>query len=169
MKTGSTTRAKAPFIIVPLVCAAAVILSPCPSCAADGGRRVTELPPGPAWKILSMFSGKDNYYSHVEQDGVRFIKARYEPRFKAAVLYHELDHNAVYKSLSWRWRGHTFPKQSPADKGELDCPAGVYVLFKSGLFYRVLKYVWSVNQPPGSNYRHPKSTFFAKMQVVVDG
>lgn len=156
-------------MVAALAFLAATLLLPRLSAATEKETRDTDLKPGPEWKILSMFSGNDNYYSFAEQDGVPFIKARYQPPFKSAVLYHEVDNRAVYKAISWRWRAHRFPKQAAPDKdkGELDCPGGVYVLFKKGLFYRVLKYVWSVNQPPGSNYRHPKSSFFAKMHVVV--
>jgi hypothetical protein len=70
-----------------------------------------------------------------------------------------------YPFLSWKWRAHTLPAGAKEnDKKRGDSGAGVYVVFKGGVFKNILKYVWSTSLPQGTT---TKSPYYGKEQIIV--
>jgi hypothetical protein len=124
--------------------------------------------PGPQWKILSMFSGKNNYYSVMAEAGTDFIRAEYEPGQDTAILYRQLDHPGLYAKLQWKWRVLKFPVgANESIEGRRDSAAAVYVYFQTTFKKYVIKYVWSLVLPEGYNYRDADSNYLQKLHIVV--
>lgn len=127
------------------------------------------LSPGPEWKVLSMFSGTDSYYSIVEENGEKLIRARYKPPQKTVILYRQVDSPPGCSTMSWKWRVFKPPFKDGLKPGriELDNPAAVYVYFQNGLRKYVIKYVVSVQNPQGANFLSNDSTLLRKLHFVV--
>jgi hypothetical protein len=149
--------------------AAAVLTAAVPALLAqDGERRVVSITPGPEWKMLSTFSGKTNYYSILDEDGVRLIRAKYDPSLDTVILYRKLHQPRAYGMMRWKWRVHKFPVNADETvPGRMDSAGAVYAYFQSGIRKWVIKYVWSVEHPRGKNWLTSDSTFLNKMQLVV--
>lgn len=85
------------------------------------------------------------YKVHVEDFGNHFLRAidlgQSVQLFKKKLKWKIRE----YPNLSWRWRVHAFPQGANEMKGETnDSAAGVYVVFRRGLFdFRSIKYIWS--------------------------
>ncbi|MFA6033260.1 MAG: DUF3047 domain-containing protein [Myxococcota bacterium] len=134
-------------------------------------KNVVGLDPGTGWNVLSIFSGKVNYYGVGEEDGQKFIRSRYDPDLKTVILYRRLGKPCPCYKISWRWRVHSFPDGADElSSSKSDSPAAVYVYFRKPLRQYVIKYIWSVAYPKGFSYRSSKSNFFNRMHVkVVEG
>jgi len=130
--------------------------------------RYVSLSPGPEWKILSIFSGKKSYYTIIEEDGEKLIRAKYNPDLDTVIFYRKLYQSKPYTILKWKWRVHKFPIN--ADElvpGRMDSAAAVYVYFQSGLRKYVIKYIWSTAYSRGKNWLTGDSNYFNKLQVSV--
>ena len=151
-------------ILALLLLTPAVVLA-----AGEKAKRTTGIPLGPEWKVLSIFSGTDSYYTIVEENGEKLIRARYKPPQKTVILYRQLDAPPGYSTMSWKWRVHKPPFKEGLKPGriELDNPAAVYVYFQDGLRKYVIKYVVSVQNPPGANFLSNDSTLLQKLHFVV--
>jgi hypothetical protein len=98
------------------------------------------------WRTLPSESGPDNYYTRVDDPTGPYIRAHYKPPMKTTVLAVQIpeDFKQGVKKIRWSWRAVTLPKGGDeCAKGREDSAAVVYVLFKRGLRYHTLKYVWS--------------------------
>lgn len=125
-----------------------------------------------AWRIVERESGPDNYYSIVKEAGQVFVRARYVPPMKTAVLgwqAPERDRKKL-KAVRWSWRARTVPKgadECTAGKG--DSAAVVYLTWKRGLRYYTLKYVWSGGSVPlGSVCARKRNPFVAQDTVIKE-
>ncbi len=145
-------------------CALATLAAPARAAAPHEVR----LEPGAGWRVLTFFSGRNNYYSTVDDGGTTIIRARYNPPEKTAILSYRLAKPDHFAKLEWRWRVHHFPIGADEKvEGRSDNAAGVYLTF-AGTFHRyAVKYVWSQVYPPGTNWRSPDSGAFETMQIVV--
>jgi hypothetical protein len=58
---------------------------------------------------------------------------------------------ANYPVMSWKWKAVQLPDSGKeTEKRKNDSSCGVYVLLKTGLFFKALKYVWSTTLPVGT-------------------
>ena len=137
--------------------------------AEEKAKHSVRISPGPEWKVLSIFSGKDSYYSMVEENGEKLIRAQYKPPQKTVILYRKLDTPLGYSTMTWKWRVFKPPFKEGLKPGriDLDNPAAVYVYFQNGLKKYVIKYVVSVQNPPGANFLSDDSTLLQKLHFIV--
>jgi hypothetical protein len=67
--------------------------------------------------------------------------------------------------LSWKWKAVKLPPGgNETEKRKNDSVAGIYVSFKSGLFFKALKYVWSTTLPKGTSTQSPYSS---SVKIIV--
>lgn len=122
------------------------------------------------FKIVERESGPDNYYSIVNDPQLPFIRASYKPGQKTAVLGVQLadaDRESARK-LSWRWRAQRLPSGAEeCVKGKGDAAAVVYLLWKRGLRYYTLKYVWSTGGVQGKGCRNKRNMFAAQDTILL--
>lgn len=125
----------------------------------------------PAFQIVGPKSGPVNYYSVVTENGATFVRSRYTPGLKTAVVgwqTPDADRRRV-KRVRWTWRAQTLPKNGDecvADRA--DSAAVVYVSFKRGLRYYTLKYVWSAVGKIGAICDRKRSPFVAQDTIILE-
>ena len=124
-----------------------------------------------AFQIVGPKSGPVNYYSVVAENGVTFVRSRYTPGLKTAVVgwqTPDADRRRV-KRVRWTWRAQALPKNGDecvADRA--DSAAVVYVSFKRGLRYYTLKYVWSAVGKVGAICDRKRNPFVAQDTIVLE-
>lgn len=150
--------------------ALAVVLASATSAPLARAEGDVAVPPS-ALKLVKSQSGPTNYYSVVNEDGRSFVRSRYAPPSKTAVLgwqVPEADRKS-FRKLRWTWRAQTLPKGGDeCAKGKGDSAAVVYVTWKSGLRYYTLKYVWSSVGAKGKICDQKRNPFVAQDTVIVD-
>lgn len=123
-----------------------------------------------AWRIVESESGPVNYYSVVKEAGQVFVRSRYVPPAKSALLgwqVPERDRKRL-KTARWSWRARTVPKGADeCTPGKGDSAAVVYLTWKRGLRYYSLKYVWSAGAVPlGSVCARKRNPFVAQDTII---
>ncbi len=123
------------------------------------------------WQIVARQSGPVNYYAAATENGVSFVRSRYLPGMKSAVLgwqTPEGDRRRI-KQVSWTWRAQTLPQGGDeCVKDRADSAAVVYVTWKRGLRYYTLKYVWSAVGRVGSICDTKRNLFVAQDTVTLE-
>lgn len=123
------------------------------------------------WKLVTQKSGPVDYYSVVTENGVTFVRSKYVPGLKTAVVgwqTPDADRRRI-KRVAWSWRAQTLPKNGDecvADRA--DSAAVVYVSFKRGLRYYTLKYVWSAVGKVGAVCDQKRNPFVAQDTIVLE-
>ena len=104
------------------------------------------------------------YQVQAGPDGNRYLAA--ESRDSDVQLGIEVEARPQeFPILTWRWRVWELPRGADERNSKtLDSAAGVYAVFGSRLFPRILKYVWSTSVPAGTTFKHPSS---GRMGIVV--
>jgi hypothetical protein len=124
-----------------------------------------------AWRIVKRESGPVNYYTTETDGATTYVRGRYVPPMKTAVLGYQIpeaDRQRGQK-LRWTWRAVTLPVGGDeCVKGKGDSAAVVYVTWKRGLRYYSLKYVWSAVSKKGSVCDSKRNPFVAQDTVVVE-
>ena len=98
-------------------------------------------------------SGPVNYYTVVEDpDAGAYIHSEYKPPLETMSRGYAVPDGLrkAFHKLSWTWRAIALPtggNECAKDKG--DSAAVIYVTWKRGLKWYVLKYVWSAVGPKG--------------------
>lgn len=116
-----------------------------PSPAATATNRELAISPR-SFKVLEQDSGPVNYYSVFTEGGTEMIRSVYKPPLETVVFATVIPDEArkTVSQVSWRWRVHQLPKDSnDCGPGFSDSGASVFLTFKSGMKYKILKYVWS--------------------------
>jgi hypothetical protein len=127
-----------------------------------------------SWRLVERESGPNNYFSVVADPAVpggAFIRSKYEPGFETAVFGAQIPDNARESAryLRWRWRAEALPTQgSECGHGFGDSAASVYVMWKRGLRWYTLKYVWSTVDPVGSVCHRVRNPLVAQDTVVTE-
>jgi hypothetical protein len=124
------------------------------------------------WSVIPRESGKDNYYS-VVNDGVSppFIRGRYHPPQETAVLGIQIPDEVKSRAqaLRWQWRAQTLPRGGDeCQKGKEDSAAVLYVTWRRGLKWYTIKYVWSAVGTKGAVCDRRSSPFSAQQTVVLE-
>jgi hypothetical protein len=157
----------APFL---RCCGAALPLLAVLPASADAAAAALVIEPS-AWRIVERESGPDNYYRLTTEAGATFVRARYVPPMKTAVLGWQVPDadRAKAKTLRWTWRARTLPKGGDeCQKGKGDSAAVAYVTWKRGLRYYTLKYVWTATGPKGRVCGKKRNPFVAQDTVVLE-
>lgn len=124
-----------------------------------------------AWRIAPSESGPVNYYTVLDDPVGSYVHARYQPPFKTAVLAYkipEADRQRIQK-VSWSWRAVTLPAGGDeCNSKKADSAAVVYVIWKRGLRYHSLKYVWSSVAPRGAICDRKRNPFVRQDTIVLE-
>jgi Protein of unknown function (DUF3047) len=161
-------------LVAPHIPALLVLLAAAPT---DGGA-----PPAPAngqhqvsipphtFKVLEQDSGPVNYYSVLAEGDTSFIHAAYKPPLATVVLAAVVPEEArrLVSRVSWRWRVKSLPKDSnDCGPGFSDSGAAVFLTFKSGMKYKILKYVWSTTGKVGSACQSKRGWFLDRDTILL--
>ena len=161
---GIQPTAVRPSSLSALALVLAVLLVPRAARAAD----VTVEPT--TWQLVKQKSGPVNYYSVVTEDGLSFVRSRYAPPMKTAVLGYQIaeaDRQRI-KKVKWTWRAQTLPSGGDeCASGKGDSAAVVYLTWKRGLRYYTLKYVWSAVGQVGRTCDSKRNPFVAQDTVIL--
>jgi Protein of unknown function (DUF3047) len=122
------------------------------------------------WKIIERESGDVNYYKVIDIPDMPYIHSAYEPGMDTAVMGHGIPGGVKNpQKLRWTWRAMTLPKGgNECESGKGDSAASVYVLWKRGLKYYALKYVWSTTGERGAVCGKKRSPFLAQDIVIAE-
>lgn len=124
-----------------------------------------------AFRIVARESGPDNYYRVTTEGGTTFVRARYLPPMKTAVLgwqTPDADRQKA-KALRWTWRARTLPKGADeCQPGKGDSAAVVYVTWKRGFRYYTVKYVWTATGTKGAVCGKKRNPFVAQDTVLLE-
>jgi hypothetical protein len=125
-----------------------------------------------SWKIIRRESGPVNYYSTgSDADGTPYVRARYLPPTKTAVLGWETPgaERRHAKKLRWTWRAVTLPTSGDECVASVnDSAAVVYVTWKRGLRYYTLKYTWSGVGAKGRTCDQKRNPFVAQDTIILE-
>jgi hypothetical protein len=124
------------------------------------------------FRIVERESGKTNYYSVVNDASQPFIRAEYKPGYDTAVFGVQLPDGAKRaRGLHWNWRARTLPLDAGTcgpHGGVADTAALVYVIWKRGLKWYTLRYVWSTSAPKGAMCNSKRNLFLGEDTVVLE-
>jgi Protein of unknown function (DUF3047) len=123
--------------------------------------------------IVARESGPTNYYSVVNDPAQPFIRADYPPGAETAVFGIQLPESTrrTARGLHWSWRARVLPKDvgtCDARSGIADTAALVYVIWKRGLRWYTLRYVWSTVAAKGGVCNGKRNMFLAEDTVVLE-
>jgi hypothetical protein len=126
--------------------------------------------PASSFQIVAQDSGPVNYYSVVKEGELEMIRSVYRPPTPTAVLGAVIPEAArkTVKEFTWRWRVHQLPKDSnDCGPGFSDSGAAVFLFFKAGLKYKILKYVWATTGKVGSYCQSKRGWFLDRDTIVL--
>jgi hypothetical protein len=120
------------------------------------------------FEVFERDSGPTSYYKVVNEDGRSFIRAMYRPPLETVILAVELEgEERRARRLRWRWRALALPVGgNTCVSGKSDSAAAVYVTWKRGRRYYILRHVWTAGAETGTRCRR-KSNFVSVNEVVV--
>jgi Protein of unknown function (DUF3047) len=139
-----------------------------PQAPAAGAQQVSI--PVKSFKVLEQDSGPVNYYTVGSEGDTSFIHAAYKPPLATVVLAAVVPEEArkLVSRVSWRWRVHSLPKDSnDCGPGFSDSGASVFLTFKSGMKYKILKYVWSTTGKVGSFCQSKRGWFLDRDTILL--
>jgi Protein of unknown function (DUF3047) len=144
--------------------------------ATDGGaspptsnQHHVTIPPQ-AFKVLEQDSGPVNYYSVVKEGDTAMIHSAYKPGLATVVLAGVVPEEArkQVSRVIWRWRVHSLPKDSnDCGPGFTDSGAAVFLTFKAGAKYMILKYVWATTGKVGSFCQSKRGWFLDRDTILL--
>jgi hypothetical protein len=125
------------------------------------------------FRIVERESGPTNYYAVVNDPAQPFIHADYPPGAETAVFGIQLPeaNRRTARGLHWNWRARVLPRDvgtCDARSGIADTAALVYVLWKRGLRWYTLRYVWSTQAAKGGVCNGKRNMFLAEDTVVLE-
>jgi hypothetical protein len=124
------------------------------------------------FKVIERESGNISYYEKVLDDPEGpMLRARYRPPLETVTLGLEIPEalRSKAKRVHWRWRVIVFPVGgNECANGKGDSAASVFVTFKRGLKYYILKYSWSTEAPKGAVCDKRRNPFMARDTVILE-
>jgi len=116
-------------------------------------------------------SGPISYYKVITEDGTQMIRSVYRPGLETVVLGAVVPEEARKRvaQVSWRWRVHSLPRDSnDCGPGYADSGAAVFLTFKAGLKYMILKYVWATTGTVGSFCQSKRGWFLDRNTILLE-
>ena len=122
------------------------------------------------FEVVERDSGPVTYYKFVSEDGAKLVRAQYRPPLETVTLGMPIpdEVRSRVRMLKWRWRVLTFP--AGADEcidGKSDSAAGVFITFKRGLKYYIIKYAWTTQGPSGRVCSKKTRNMFIVRDTIV--
>jgi hypothetical protein len=124
------------------------------------------------FRIVERESGPTNYYSVIDDPVEPFIRAQYRPDFDTAVFGVKLPESTRHAThLHWDWRARVLPRDPGlcnSQSGISDTAALIYAIWKRGLRWYTIRYVWSARAPKGNVCNGKRNIFLAEDTVVLE-
>ncbi len=130
-----------------------------------------ELIPVSAFRVVERDSGPVMYYQVVGPPDDSYLHAEYKPPLETVTLGLQVPEKLRQRAekLRWRWRALVLPGNgNECDRGRGDSAACVYVVWKGGLKYYVVKFVWAGAGRRGRTCQQSHSLFAAQDVVVKE-
>ena len=116
-------------------------------------------------------SGAEVYYSVVDGPEGAVLRGMYHPGMESVTMGIEVP-EALRQRVSqvhWAWRARVVPNEGDECRaGHGDSAASVSLVFKRGLKWYVLKYVWSGNSPLGAVCERKRSLLVKRDTIVLE-
>ncbi|HTP29749.1 MAG TPA: DUF3047 domain-containing protein [Anaeromyxobacteraceae bacterium] len=114
--------------------------------------------------------GSAVYYKVVEGPEGRMLRGQYRPGLQSVVLGAPVpkELRSRVRRVRWRWRARAFPAGGDECYGLGDSAASVFISFKRGLRWYILKYVWSPLSPLGATCDRKRSLFLHRDTIVLE-
>ena len=144
-------------------------------CALGSAHGAAPPPPGTEVKldiynfeVVERDSGPVVYYKFVKEEGTKIVRALYRPPLETVTLGMPLpdELRGRVRMLRWRWRVLTFPAGASECGEKSDSAAAVFVTFKRGLKYYIIKYAWTTEGQVGAVCNKRRNMFFVRDTVV---
>src|SRR5262249_45436565 len=123
------------------------------------------------FRVVERDSGPESYYFFTKDEDEEIVRARYRPPLKTVTLGMEIPERLrqAVKRLRWHWRVHSFPVHgNECRDGYADSAANVFVTFKRGLRYYLLKYSWSTEAPKRAVCDKRRNPFMARDTIILE-
>ena len=124
-----------------------------------------------SFEVVKRDSGPVNYYTIVDSPEGPYLHSAYRPPLKTMVLAWQVPEHlrrSVAK-LRFRWRARVLPDGgNECQRGKADSAAIVYLTWKRGLRWYVLKYVWSAVGPEGAVCDKKRNPFVAQDTIILE-
>jgi len=123
------------------------------------------------FEVVERDSGPVGYYKFVREEGTKIVRAQYRPPLETVTLGMPIPEElrSRVRMLRWRWRVLTFPvAANECSGGKSDSAAAVFVTFKRGLKYYVIKYAWTTEGSVGAVCNKRRSMVFVRDTVVLE-
>jgi hypothetical protein len=120
--------------------------------------------------VLERDSGPSNYYRTVEDPQGDFIHGQYAPPLESVTLFADVgdDLRNGVERIRFRWRTLALPAGgNECVDGRGDSAASFYVVWKRGLRWYSLKFVWSSEARAGETCRRTRNPFVASDSIVL--
>lgn len=126
--------------------------------------------PVKSFSVVEQDSGPISYYKLITEDGTQMIRSVYRPGLETVVLGAVVPEQARKPArVSWRWRVHSLPRDSnDCGPGFADSGAAVFLTFKAGLKYMILKYVWATTGTVGSFCQSKRGWFLDRNTILLE-
>lgn len=123
------------------------------------------------WQFVRQQSGPTNYYSVVTEGSATFLRSKYVPPYKTAVVgwkTPDAERQRV-KKVKWSWRALKLPTDGDeCVAAKADSAAVVYLTWKRFLRYYTLKYVWSPVGTRGKVCDTKRNPFVAQDTIILE-
>lgn len=172
-------RIASPLGFPALLSALAVCASVSPGLAREDASAAPERRPSATavldirkFRVVERDSGPVNYYQTVMDDpSGPMLRARYRFPLETVTLGVEIPDalRSKVKRVHWRWRVHAFPAGgNECQVGKADSAANVFITFKRGLKYYILKYSWSTVGRKGAVCDKKRGLFLVRDTIILE-
>jgi hypothetical protein len=124
-----------------------------------------------AFRVEKSQSGPVPYYDVVDDGEEPYLRAAYRPPLETVTMSVRVPEalRRGVKKVRWRWRAVALPAGGDeCREGRTDSSAAVYLLFRCGLRYHALKYVWSAVGPRGAVCARRRNPFTAQDTTILE-
>jgi Protein of unknown function (DUF3047) len=121
------------------------------------------------FQVIEQYSGPFSYYRIVEDPAEPFVRALYRPGTERVTVGVEIpsEWRKGARRLRWRWRAMALPKGADeCEPGRADSAASVYLTWKSGFRYYLVKYAWTTLGARGRVCDRRRGIFVVQDTVV---
>jgi len=123
------------------------------------------------FRRVNQDSGGTNYYSTVQEDGVWVLRGRYRPPGDGTTYGLEVPERLRkdVKRVRWRWRAIALPPGgNECIPGKGDTAASVFLTFKKGAKWMILKYAWTTEGEVGQRCEQTNGWFIARTVFMLE-
>ncbi len=121
------------------------------------------------WELIKRESGDINYYTFINDPTLPYLRARYQAGMDSAMVGYAIESTdkKQLKAVEWKWRAQVLPKGGDECVHDMaDSAAGVHLMWKSGLRWYGLKYVWSAVGPKNAICDQRHGLFLVRDTVI---